>query len=161
MQKNENNKLVIFSLEQFGRLYWKRVLISWGQFFALLIIGIAISLLIHGGDKYIIIAFLFLTLISFLYSCIINKHILFTLTHDAISDTLKLTVLEFSKTKEIKIENRKDVAIHIRKRYRYRYPKDCLIIIIRNKKIYSQEECKWWTSKDFVEIETYFKSLKW
>lgn len=160
MQKNENNELVIFRLEQSGRSYWKRVLISWGQFSVLLIIGIAISLIIHGADKYIIMAFLFLTLISFLYSCIINKNILFALTHNATSGSLRLTTLEFSKTKDILIENLNDFKILTRKRYRYRYPKDCLIIILRDKKIYSQEQCKWWTSEDFAEIETYFKSIK-
>ncbi len=160
MQKNENNELVIFGLEHTDRFYWKRVLTSWRWIFVLLIIGIAISLIIHGADRYIIIAFLFLTLISLLYSCIINQKILFTLTHNSVSGTLKLTVLEFSKTKDILIENLNDIKIHIRKRYRYRYPKDCLIITLRNKKIYSQEECKWWTPKDFVDIETYFKDLE-
>ena len=157
--QNTKDGFIIFGLDPSCKFYWKRVFNSYKKFNLFLLIGFVISLIMHGYDIYLLGVVLLISLISFLYSCIINKKLLFAVIHDPVTDQIKLSILNFSNSRDFQIGNSKETTINLRKRYRYRYPLDCLIITHNNKIVYSQEEVNGWTSQKFIEIESYFKKI--
>ena len=124
-----------------------------------LIIGIVISVAING-PKHFFLTLVTIFLIFFIYSCFFAYKVLLSVTHNVTANSLKLTFVKFNKAKDISLDNIQRLQIHTRKRYRYRYPIECLKFIKNNKQIFAQEAINGWTIEKFQAIETYFKGLQ-
>lgn len=157
----EIDEYIVFDLPKSERSYWRRVRKMWMRYNLLLLILIIATLLLHGYDKLVLFLYGILSLLGFLYSCYKKRQVLLSLTHQIKPDTIEVIILRYNSQKRLLLSLRKDVKIHVRKLYQYRYPIDGLLILYKNKEIYVQEEVHpGWTAERFSEIERYFKTLQ-
>jgi hypothetical protein len=156
----KRNGVVNYELPASAQFFWKRFLRIWLRY-NLLVGFITLVILLKSG--YSVAGLLILAGLELLFSFfswLETKTILFRLTYSLHSDTVQAIILHYSKPKEILLAPRKDVKLQVRKRYRYRYPVDCLLILYKNKEVYVQEEStNAWTKEQFLEIEKVYKDL--
>ncbi len=149
---------VAFNLDAFYGSYWRRVLKIFTAYIRWLLISLVLYIVVNGM-QHLLFILMFVLFLLFIVSCYFAYNVLLSVKYDATTSSLRLTYTNFDKVRIIKIDNRDHLKIYTRKRYRYRYPVDCLIFEKDKKIIFSQEAINGWTIEDFKKIESYFKTI--
>jgi len=157
---DKRNGIINYELTASEQSFWKRFFKIWLRY-SLLTAFIALFVFFKSGYSFVgLLILMGLELLFSFYSWLETKSILLRLTYNEYSDTVQAAVLRYNKPQEILLAPRKDVKLQVRKRYRYRYPVDCLLILYKNKELYVQEERgNVWTKERFLEIEKFYKDL--